>query len=230
MSAAAEPVVAPRAAAAPKLYRASALASGFVRMWRGWRVMVPVIVLNALIQALLVLPAYSVEAVALNAVFAVLSALVALASLVLVTIAAQQAIEGTSTWSQVVSADRRTLGLALIWAVALVLVLTVGFSLWTLPGILIAAVTPFVLIAAVAGKRNPLVANFRTIGRRFWRWLVTALITSALLLVGTLGSGFVVFFLRGMLGAGLVWLAVGVVAAWFTTAWTLIYWHSLEQQ
>ena len=230
MSAAAEASVTQAAVAAPKLYRASALASGFVRMWRGWRVLVPVIVLNALIQALLVLPAYSVGAVALNSVFAVLSAFVALASLVLVTIAVQLAVDGTSTWAQVVTADRRRIGRAVLSALVLGLVLAVGFSLWTLPGILIAAITPFVLISAVAGERNPLLANFRTIGRRFWRWLVTALITSALLLVGALGSGFVVFFLRGMLGAGLVWLAVGVVAAWFTTAWTLIYRHSLEQQ
>jgi asparagine N-glycosylation enzyme membrane subunit Stt3 len=37
-------------------YRISALAFGLARMWRGWVVIVPVVVLNAVFQALLILP------------------------------------------------------------------------------------------------------------------------------------------------------------------------------
>ena len=52
---------------------------------------------------------------------------------------------------------------------------------------------------------------------------VPALLTGLAVTAGYLGSGFVMFFLRGMLGASLIWLAAGFFAAWFITAWALIY-------
>ena len=37
-----------------RTYRVSALASALVRMWRGWAVIVPVVIVNAILQALLI--------------------------------------------------------------------------------------------------------------------------------------------------------------------------------
>lgn len=212
----------------PKLYRVSALASGFVRMWRGWQVIVPLIVVNALIQGLLVRSETWVTDDALRTVLALFSAIVALKSFVVISEVALQAANGPVTWVTIFPALRKATWRGMLWGALLLVVIAVGFALCTVPGILMAAVTPFVVIAAVAGERNPLVANFRTITRRFSRWLITAVITGVAIAIGYLGSGFVMFFLRGMLGAFLVWLAAGFVAAWFITAWTLIYRSSLE--
>ena len=206
-----------------KLYRVSALASGFVRMWRAWSIWLPIIVVNALVQGLLIMPAYSVDAPVINALLAVLSALIALKLLAFVTVALLRTPEGLVSWAEVFPELKRRTWRGMLWGAILLIVIAIGFALWTVPGILIAAVTPFTLIAALAGEGNPVAANFRTIGRRFWRWLVNILITGALITLGYLGSGFIVFFLRGMLGAGLVWLAAGFIAVWFTTAWVLIY-------
>ena len=207
----------------PKLYRRSALASGFVRMWRGWQVIVPLIIVNALIQGLLVLPETSVNDVAVNILLAALSAVVALKSFVVVTEVALRVPDGPVTWPMVFPKLWRSTWVGMLWGALVLIAVSIGFSVYTVPGIVLAAVTPFVVIAAVDGQRNPIAANFHTIRRRFWRWLVTALITGLATTVGYLGSGFVMFFLRGMLGASLIWLAVGFVAAWFITASALIY-------
>ena len=42
-----------------KTYRFSCLASGFVRMWRAWIVILLVVVVNALLQALLIWPPFT---------------------------------------------------------------------------------------------------------------------------------------------------------------------------
>lgn len=212
-----------RGGESPKLYRVSALASGFLRLWRGWKVIVPLIFVNALIQGLLVLPETSVNDVAVNVLLAALSAVVALKSFVVVTEVALRVPDGPVTWPMVFPKLWRSTWVGMLWGALVLIAVSIGFSVYTVPGIVLAAVTPFVVIAAVDGQRNPIAANFRAIGRRFWRWLVTALITGLAITVGYLGSGFVMFFLRGMLGASLIWLAAGFVAAWFVTAWALIY-------
>ena len=38
------------------LYRLSVLATALTRMWRGWRVIIPVVGVNAAVQSLLLLP------------------------------------------------------------------------------------------------------------------------------------------------------------------------------
>jgi hypothetical protein len=60
-------------------------------------------------------------------------------------------------------------------------------------------------------------------GERFWRWLITVLITGAVLGLGTFLAGFWNFFLREPVGPLVVWLVGGVLFAWFTTAFALIY-------
>ncbi len=66
-------------------------------------------------------------------------------------------------------------------------------------------------------------ANVRTLGRRFWRWLLTVVIIGIVLLVGDLSAGLFTFFTRNPLASLVVWLVGGLVLAWFTTAWALIY-------
>jgi hypothetical protein len=205
------------------LYRASALASGFVRMWRGWRVMVPVVVANAVVQALLVWPPFTYDTGWWTVVSAVISALAFGVSFGLVASAALQVADGPVSWSQAATTLRTHLPGYALWAIAWLLAVSAGLAFNTVPGLIVAALTPFLLLAALDGHRNALGRNVRTLGRRFWRWLVTVAIIGIVLLVGDLSAGLFTFFTRNPLAALVVWLVGGLVIAWFTTAWGLIY-------
>lgn len=204
-------------------YRVSALARGFLRMWRGWRVILPVAAVNAVVQSLLVWPAFTSASGWWVALSALVSALAFGVSFGLVAATALQAVDGPVAWAAAWGALRANLASYSLWALAWLVSVAVGLALNTLPGLLVAALTPFLLLAAVDGHRNALARNLRTIGRRFWRWLVTVVIVGVLLLLGNVSAGLFTFFVRTPLAALVVWLVAGLVLAWFTTAWALIY-------
>jgi hypothetical protein len=206
-----------------RLYRVSALASGFVRMWRGWRVIVPVVVANGVVQALLVWPPFTYGMDWWTAISAVLSALAFGVSFGLVASATLHLADGPVAWSQAASTLRAHLLSYALWAGAWLLVVSVGLALNTFPGLIVAALTPFLLLAALDGHRNALGRNLRTLGRRFWRWLLTVLIMGIALFVGDLSAGLFTFFTRNPLASLVVWLIGGLVLSWFTTTWALIY-------
>jgi hypothetical protein len=206
-----------------RLYRFSALGSGIVRMWRGWRVIVPVVVANALVQALLVWPPFTYDTGWWTVISAVLSALAFGIAFGLVASTALHVTDGPVSWSQATSTLRAHLPGYTVWAAAWLIAVSVGLALNTFPGLLIAALTPFLLLAALDGHRNALGRNLRTLGRRFWRWLLTVLIIGIVLLLGDLSAGLFTFFTRNPLASLVVWLIGGLVLAWFTTAWALIY-------
>lgn len=207
----------------PRLYRVSALASGFVRMWRGWRVILPVVVANAVVQALLVWPPYTYDMGWWVVVGAVLSALAFGVAFGLVASTALQVPDGPVSWSAALGTLRTHVRGYALWAVAWLLAVSIGLALNTFPGLLVAALTPFLLLAALDGQGNALVRSLRTVGRRFWRWLVTVAVIGLVLFVSDLGAGLFTFFIRNPLASLTVWLVGGVVIAWFTTAWALIY-------
>lgn len=213
-----------RSARTPRVtYRFSALSRAFLLFWRAAIVLLPVILLNAIVQALLTLASYSPDDVVLNTVLAALSGLLVLLSIAVVTACAVSVSGGTFGWSSTFAWARQhwlTFG---VWSVGLGIVVALGFALWTVPGILVLAVTPFMLIAAMSGERNALRANFTVLARKFWRWLVTTLIVVVVASLWFLISGFVDFFLRGLLGAITVWTVTGFFASWFIVAYALIY-------
>lgn len=206
-----------------RLYRASALASGLVRMGRGWPVIVPVVVANALVQALLVWPPFTYDTGWWTIVSAVLSALMFGISFGVVASALLNVADGPVSWSQATGTLRAHLLTYALWAFAWLLAVSVGLAFNTVPGLVIAALTPFLLLAALDGHRNALGRNLRTVGRRFWRWLVTVAIIGIVLLVGDFSAGLFTFFTRNPLASLAVWLIGGLVVAWITTAWALIY-------
>lgn len=204
-------------------YRFSALAYALARMWRAWAVIVPVVVANAALQALLVwrvpdvgdwLPLVLV-ALASLAVFAIAYGLVASAAL--------RVPDGHVGWPAAAAGLREHAGRFSLWAAVLVIATIVGLMLYTIPGLVVLAVTPFVLLAALDGRPNPLAANFHAMGERFWRWLATALVTGAVVLLGTVLAGFTAFFVRNPAASLVAWLVCGLVLAWFITAWALVY-------
>ena len=111
----------------------------------------------------------------------------------------------------------------LLWSVGLLLVVMVGLALYTVPGLLVIAVTPFLLLAVMDGRPNPLAANVRALGARWGRWLVTVVIMGIVAAVLWLLTALNSFFVTGSVAAFISWLVLGLVAAWFTTAWAMVY-------
>lgn len=206
-----------------RLYRVSVLASGAVRMWRGWRVIVPVVIINALVQAALVWPPFTYSALWWTVVSALLSAVAFGVAFGLVAVTALEVPRGHVDWPTAVGRLRARALPYLGWALAWFLAVSVGLALYSVPGLVVVALTPFLLLAVLDGQRNPLGWNVRVIGRRFWRWLVTSALMGAMLLVADLSAGLFTFFTRVPFASLVVWLVAGVVAAWWTTAWALVY-------
>jgi hypothetical protein len=206
-----------------KTYRRSALASALIRMWRGWSVIVPVVIVNALLQALLVWPDFELDQSWLNLTSAVLSAAVFVVAFGLVAATALRVPDGRVEWGTAAATLGRSAVRYGLWALGLLASFAAALVLSEALALLVLGITPFLLLAALDGETNPLGANFRTIGRRFWRWLVTVLIVGGVVVLGTVLTGVTAFFIRGSAASLLVWIVAGLVLSWFTTAWALIY-------
>jgi hypothetical protein len=205
------------------LYRVSILATGFGRMWRAWRVIIPVVIINAVLQGLLLFPGILPYLSLAFIVVALLSLVVLIGSFGLVAAATLQAVEGAVSAATALTTVRARLLPLLGWGIALALVATLGFALYVLPGFIILALTPYLLLAVIDGRRNPVAVNVRTIGARWGRWLITVLIMGVLCFVLWFLAALDGFFVTGAPGAIIAWLALGLVSSWFTCAWALVY-------
>ncbi len=206
-----------------KTYRISALASAFVRMWRGWAVIVPVVIVNALLQAVLIWSDPTPGNGVVPILLALASATVFAVAYGLVAATALHVARGKVGWAKAIATVKANAGGYVLCFVGLLIVVAIGSAFYGLPGLLVLAVTPFFLLAALDGEKNPLGSNFRAIGRRPWRWLITTAITGLVVILGSLINGFTAFFVRGSAASLIVWAISGLALAWFTTAWALIY-------
>jgi MFS family permease len=207
----------------PRRYGFSSLLTGLGRMWRGWAVVLPVVLINALVQALLVKgdPVATTDPAFL--LLALLSFLALAAAYAFVASAALDSVDGKVTWGSVGARVGRRLVPYLIWLVVLIAVLGVGLALNVIPGILVAVLTPYLLLAALDGHGNAIGANVSAIGSRLGRWLVTALLMVVIVAVGWLVAGLVSFFVGGLVGAVVVWVGFGLLASWLLTTWASIF-------
>lgn len=204
-------------------YRVSSLAFALVRMWRGWTVLLPVVLVNAAVQGLLVLPAHEGVAAPVAGVVIAVSAVTLWLSFGLVAAMSLHVARGRVGWNTTLHALRAHLLNYLLWSLAWAVAVTLGLALDTVPGVAVMALTPFVMLAAIDGERNALMANMRVIGARFWRWLVTVLIVGLAAFVLWLAAGFTSFFVRGPVATMIIWTLGGLVLAWFITGFALIY-------
>lgn len=204
-------------------YRVSSLAFAFVRMWRGWRVIVPVIVLNALIQAVLVWPPFTYGSGAWTVGAAIVSAIAMAAGFAAIAASGPLVAEGPVHWAPVTGAIRDHALPYLLWTLAWGLAVAIGFALFVVPGLVVIALTPFLAIAVLDGQARPLRTNVEVMRARMGRWLITILIVILLGVICWEISGFLDFFLRDPVAPLLVWLVGGWLVAWFVTAFGLIY-------
>lgn len=215
----------PGGAAVPvtRWYGVSAILTGLTRLGRAPLAFLLAVVGNAALQALLVLPGTVPGTSVLSWLLALVSFAVLVLAAALATAAALGAVTGTMRLGASVAAAVRRLGRFALWCLLLSVAVTVGLALFTVPGLLVAAVTPYVLLAASDGRGNPLVTDLRAIAQRPGRWLVTALLMGVVLLLSWLVSALSGFFVGGAVSAFVSWLWFGFLFCWFTCAWATVY-------
>jgi hypothetical protein len=207
----------------PRRYGWSVLVAGLRGLVRGWRVVLPVVVLGALAQALLVwpdpVPGQSWWSYAAGAV----SYLLLLVVVALLAASALLAVQGPVPWRPALAHARRSAGWFALWATVWVAVAAVGLTLWTWPGLVWLAVTPFLLLAASDGRRGALLADLRAIAARPGRWLLTTVLVGVVCWVAWVLGAVSGFFLGGPAGAALTWFWFGLLGAWFLASWAALW-------
>lgn len=194
-----------------------------------WRLAVPLVILNALLQAVLTWPGippdFSLRFIGL----AVASLAVFLSFLTAVTaIALESARASQVTRADVMNRLRAHWPVFVAWTLLVLVAVGVGLLLFVLPGAIVAILTPYVTVAAMDGRRDALVANAEAIAARPWGWLWRAALMSTAVAVAWLVAAFAGFLANGPAGSLVVWLVFGVLAVWFQRVWARLYRSSVS--
>jgi len=214
----------PRATTSPKKYFGwSALLTGLARMWRATVPALIFIVANAVLQALMVL---SDPLVGLNVAFitGLIASVVFMAvTAAILTSAGLLAVAGPAGFNAVYRHASKNFVWFCIWAALQAVVVSIGYAFYTWPGVILWALTVFVPLAAMAGERNPIAANFTAIGSHWIHWILTIIFIGFMGFVAWLLSAVTDFFVGGFVGSFVTCLAVGILAWWWVTAWAAIF-------
>jgi hypothetical protein len=207
----------------PLHYRYSVLITAIGRFFRGFIPFAAVIVFNAIVQMVLIwifdpLPGWNAPFI----ITTVISFVVLLWAFHALNVTALAVATGKTDVSTVAKSGKNWLTFSL-WSVAVYFLVLLGMIVNSWLPLVVLAILPFVPMAAADGKRNPIVTNFKVIGERWLRYVITAIILGALLVFSTLMSAVNGFFIGGNLGSVIVWLFWGVTAAWYLNALALIY-------
>jgi hypothetical protein len=207
----------------PATYRFSAMGSALRVMWRAGSAAVPFIALNAAVQSgLMYLDTLSGLSAAFLAALAV-SALSALVLYAVLAAGALEAVDGTASFGSILARARRTAPRFAVWALVQWALILAAALIHPALILVIAAATPFLPLAASDARGNPLAVNFRAIGGRAGRWLLTTVILTVAAGVLFLWAAANTFFVKGTPAAVIFWLVIPVVAWWLLTAWALVY-------
>ncbi|MFA7266003.1 MAG: hypothetical protein WC054_06790 [Candidatus Nanopelagicales bacterium] len=208
----------------PQHYRFSVLLTAIPRFFRGIVPFVAVIVVNALVQALLVgafnpQPGWSATFILTLAI----SFFVLVGSFYFMNLTALSVATGKASLGSIFARSGSQWGKFVLWAVVVYLLVLIGLILNTYVAFVVLLVFPFVTLAAADDKKNPIAINFRVIGGRAVRYIITALILGVILILSNFFTSVNGFFVGGWQGAIITWLYWGVYASWVLTALALIY-------
>lgn len=202
-------------------YHFSALFRALVVMWRTAGAALLFVVANMVVQAVLTyIDIQSGFTLSFLVVF-LISAASAVALYAVLASCALRAVDGDS--GSVIGRAKQNIGSFTLWVAAQWALVLVASLVHPALVLLVAALTPFLPIAAMDGHRNALAVNFRTLGGKFGRWLVTTVILLVAGVVLFLLTAVNTFFVKGTPASVFFWLAIGVVAWWLLTAWALVY-------
>lgn len=192
-------------------------------MWRAWAILLPVIVLNAGIQALLVIGDPVPGASAWFIIASVLSFIALVAAFTLVAVAMLQAVDGRVSFTAVMHTSVSRSVRMLLWSATLTAAVIIGLVLYVVPGLIVLAVFPYLLVAVADGDRSPLRANFAAIGRHPARWIVMIIGIGTWCFLLWLFTALNAFFITGPVSAFAAWSVLGLFSSWFTCAWARVW-------
>lgn len=212
----------------PKAYGHSVEASAVKAAFHNSKVFGAVVIVNALLQALILIPApmYGYQT-ALFFTLGILSGIVLLAALAIILSAALNSGVDNS-FRGAFARIRPNLGRFVLWSVLWMIVILIGLLLDVVPGFIIMAATPYVLFAALEGKSNPLMSNFRAIKARPGRYIAVLIATFFILWVLLIVSGLISFTVYLPLSGLLQWLYTGFFGCWLISGWALL-WRSTPE-
>lgn len=214
----------PTEAAKPKAYGHTVFFTAAARYWRAVWVYLLVIVVNAIAQAILILPDGDLPG--LNGLFiikAILSYLVMVWALSLMVSAALQTPNGKVSIGAAFKGSRANIGKFFGWTLLWTVVCAILLMFYVYPGLIAMMVLPFVIFAASDGQSNPFKANFQAIGSRFGRYLITLLVTLVFLSGLYVFAGLSAFVYPYFFASLWMWLICGIVGSWLITGWALLY-------
>ena len=216
------------ASAKPLYYRYSVLLTAISRFFRGFIPFAAVIVFNAIVQMVLIwifdpLPGWNAPFI----IATIISFVVLLWAFHALNVTALAVATGKTHLREVAKSGKNWLAFSL-WSVAIYVLVLIGMIVGTMiagawVALAVLAILPFVPMAAADGNQNPVVTNFKIIGERWLRYVVTAVILGALIVINNLMKVANGFFIGGNLGSVILWLFWGVIAAWYLSALALIY-------
>lgn len=210
--------------AKPLQYKFSVLLTAIGRFFRGIVPFLIVILVNAAIQTFLVgvfdpAPGWSATFI----VTVIISFIVLVGSFYVLNVTALAVATGKAPLGLAFSRGRGQLGRFVLWAVVMYLLVLIGLIINTGVALAVLLVLPFVTLAAADDRRNPLAINFRVIGGRPVRYIITAIILGFILILSNVLSSVNGFFIGGWQGALITWLYWGVFASWTLASLALIY-------
>ena len=184
-----------------------------------WKYALPVIVINALIQPLLIMtdptPALTWSIWPLAAI--------SLLSLTITSMVVVSAVclrtTGKYSFKDLTSRLRSRLLPVLLYSIGWLVLMILGLSLWVIPGLVLLAVTPYLLIAVIEGSRNPITSNFHAIRVGVLRWILLLIASAFLVGMTWVASAFMAFFLPPFMGSALTWIAFGVIGTFVIQMW-----------
>lgn len=207
----------------PARYRFSALFAGLRVMWAATLPALAFIVLNAAVQTALTYFDVQSGFTPVFLVNVVISAVSALLLYAVLTAGALASVERNAGFGPIaVRIRRHGIGFT-AWALVQWLLILGSAVVHPALVLLVAALTPFLPLAAMDGQRNAVGANFGVIGRRFGRWLITVALLLVAGVVLYVLAAVNTFFVKGTPAAAIFWLVIGVIAWWLLTAWALVY-------
>lgn len=172
----------------------------------GWAVFVPVVIVAAALQALLVIADPAVEPTTGFVLLVVASALVLVIEVWCIAGAAcaPASASPSEAWRKVI---RRPILLG--WASGLIVLLGLAavFALALVPLLLLVGV--LLLPPVAAGARNPLTASVAAVRRHPWRFVLLVLGVALAIVLGWVVSLLLGFFVTGVVAAFVTWLWIG---------------------
>lgn len=207
-----------------RYYGFSALLSGLGKMWRAIVPAVVFIVISAVVQAALV--SWNPQVDGSPAFIAALVGSVVMALLLgaVLSAGAYESAAGKAGFSVVLARVRSRFGRFAVWVIVQAVLIGLAWLVSPFLGAVVAWLLVYVPIAAVSDDDgNPVVNNFRAIGRHPIRWVITGIIIAFLLTLGFVLAALNTFFISGVVASALTVAVGGLFSWWYLTAWACLY-------